>query len=370
MIGQDISGYVFNINNEPVPFVNIYVKELKTGTSTDPEGRYYLTLETGDYEIVFSSIGYQTKIIKVIIRDQTLTKNIWLESSSVELDEIIVRAGKKDPAYEIIKKVIDNKKRNLSQVKSSRSNVYIKATEKLNDKKRKHKAENEESEKLSADGVPLDPFEEELKQKEILMSKLNMVEIQLLLNYQYPDQYKEERTGYKIYGDKSGLFIPNLGDTDFNFYHNLVDLKGISETPIISPLSRTAILTYKYKLEDISSENGLLVYKIKVIPRKTGNSNCKGYIFVNDSLWNINRLDLTIHKGGLIFFDDFRVKQNYTQIENNIWVPLRQEFYYEIKQGRFKTYKGNTVIKYSDYQRDYNFPHKFFGPFLRPHLPG
>ena len=44
-----------------------------------------------------------------------------------------------------------------------------------------------------------------------------------------------------------------------------------------------------------------MVYKIKVTPRKAGNSTCKGHVFVNDSLWNIDQLELTLDKGGLKF---------------------------------------------------------------------
>ena len=46
----------------------------------------------------------------------------------------------------------------------------------------------------------------------------------------------------------------------------------MTEVNIISPLSTTAILSYKYKLEETFIEGDQTVYKIKVIPRKSGNA--------------------------------------------------------------------------------------------------
>lgn len=354
---QNISGYVQNENNEPIPFVNIFVQELNSGTSTDENGYYFLNLEIGDYEIVISALGYETRSKNIIIGDDPLVENIWLQSSNVELNEIVVKASKRDPAYQIIQKVIANKKKFLKQVQSSRSVVYIKAIEEL-DQKMKQKAAKEV---VSLEGEAMDPFEVKNKEDQALLGKLNMIEMQLTLNYQYPGQYKEERTAYKAYGSKSGLFMPTFGETDFNFYHNLVYLKGITEVPIISPISKTAILSYKFKLIEAIPKNGQLVYKIKVTPRKAGNSTCSGYIYINDQIWNINRLDLSFQKGALKFYDAFQLKQNYQKIDSVLWIVNRQEFIYKTKLGRSKTYRGSTVVKYSNFENNYPFPEKFFG---------
>lgn len=357
---QGIGGYVLNEQNEPIPFVNIYIEEFNKGTSTDSKGRYFLALDPGDYKIIVSSVGYKTKVIKVIIKDEEITKNIWLESSSVELNEVVVKAKRKDPAYEIIQKVIDNKKHLRSQVKSYKTDVYVKATELIDEKSRK-KLKKKSENPVTVEVQPMNPFENEQVEVKGLLSNLSILEMRLTLNYSYPNKYKEERTGYKVSGTKDGLYVPNFSEADFNFYQNLVELKGIADAPVISPVSRTAILAYKFKLLDILQEGGRMVYKIKVTPRKTSNSTCSGLIYINDGLWNINRLDLKFHKGGLKIYDSFELKQTYEQIEDSLWIPTRQEFTYQTKQGRFKTFKGNTVTVYSNYERDYQFEENFFG---------
>ena len=347
---QSISGYLINEHKEPVPFANIFVKEIQSGTSSDAEGHFFLTLTTnGEYELIISSVGYETQSIKVLVGEEEVKRNIQLQFSKIELEEIVIKASKRDPAYAIIQKVIDHKKAHLQSVKSFKTEVYVKAVEVVEKREKKPKKQL-----VVIEETALDPFEAEEKAKQNLLSSLNMVEMQLSLHYEYPKKYKEIRTAYKAYGKKEGLFIPRFGETDFNFYRNKVTLTDISEVPLISPISNTAILSYKYKLIESIPENGQLVHKIKIIPRKTGNATCSGYLYINDGLWNINRLDLNFYKGGLRYFDALQLQQKYEQLEDKTWIPTRQEFIYKTKMGKRKIFKGNTVLTYSNYQKDFS----------------
>lgn len=357
---RSISGYLMNENNEPIPFVHIFIRELATGTTTDEKGYYFLTIDPGNYNFTISAVGYQSQTVPVIIGDKPVIKNFFLKSSSTELNEIIVKASRRDPAYEIIQNVIDTKEKYISQVKSARTKVYLRAMETVEQKERKRPERQDESIELSTQGPPTDPLEEARKKEQQKLGKVNFVEMQLTLNYLHPDKYKEERTGFKLYGSRDGLFIPLFSEADFNFYHNLVDMKGISEIPVISPVSRLAIISYKYKLEEVLKEDEKVVYKIRVTPRKTGDATCRGFLFINDSTWNINRLELTLQKGGLKFYDVFTIRQSYENVNDDVWIPVRQEFDYQTKLSS-KLFKGNTVLVFSDYEKDYSFPPKFFG---------
>lgn len=359
-LAQNISGHITDESNNPVPFANIFIKELESGTASDDKGYYFMTIDPGIYNIVVSSIGFQTQTTQIIINDKPVIKNIMLSSSSVELSEIEIRARRRDPAYEIIQKVIDNKSGFLTQVKSYKTNIYLRAGETVDEKQKKRKEEEDDDEEIKKDGPPVDPLETARKKEEARMQRINLTEMHLVLNYQYPDRYKEERTAFKSYGTKDGLFIPVFSQADFNFYHNMVDLKGISEIPMISPLSKTAILSYRYKLEQILKEGDQTVFKIRVTPRKTGDATARGFLFINDSTWNINRLELSLRKGGLKFYDDFTIRQSYAEIEKDLWIPYRQEFVYATKSGS-RIFRGSTVLIYSDYRRDFVFPSRFFG---------
>ncbi|NBW37008.1 MAG: carboxypeptidase-like regulatory domain-containing protein, partial [Cytophagia bacterium] len=357
-IAQSIRGSIVNENDQPVPYATIFIRELNSGTTTNEQGRYFMVLNAGIYHIAISCIGYESQSLIVTITDGELIKNIKLQTSSTQLNELVVRASKRDPAFEIIQSVIENKEKHLTQVKSYKTNIYVRAVEQV-DKKKKAVQQNSNDEIQKLDPTK-DPIEEARKMEEARLMQINLIEMQLTLNYQYPENYKEERTAYKLYGNKEGLYIPVFSQADFNFYHNLVDMKGIAEIPLISPISRTAILSYKYKLEAVLKENEKVVYKIRVIPRKSGDATVNGFLFINDSTWNINRLEFTIEKGGLRFYDLFTIKQKYEEVSKDWWIPTRQEFTYETKaSGRI--FKGKTILAYSDYEKDAVFPPRFFG---------
>ncbi len=384
-LAQSISGYVYNEDDEPIPYANIYITELGSGAATDAEGHYFITLDViGEYQLVVSSIGYESKKIDVIIEDEkeTFQQDVRLQTAAFELEEMVIKASRRDSAYAIIKKVVENKQKYIKQIPSYKTQVYVKATEEIEEKKKKktpaqlakeeekkkkeeaRKAKEREKEakkKEEEPGIFDDPDKVAADKKKKEAPKVNMVEMQVDLSYQYPNKYKEERTAYKAYGRKAGLFIPTFDETDFNFYKNMVSLTGVGEMPVISPISRTAILSYKFKLiESVKEENGQIVHKIKVTPRKSGNSTCNGFIYINEGLWNINRLDLHFNKGTLKFFDSFRLQQNYEVIQDSLWIPYRIACTYATKQGRSKTFHGSTTFHYSDFQPYYEFPPKFF----------
>ena len=114
-------------------------------------------------------------------------------------------------------------------------------------------------------------------------------------------------------------------------------------------------------MEASEVEQNILVHRIKITPRKTGNSTCSGYIYINDGLWNVNRFELNFNKGGLKIYDNFKLTQAYQATEDGIWQVYRQAFDYEEKQGRSKTFKGKTTILYPYRENNYKFPPKFFG---------
>lgn len=355
VVCQSISGVVEDENHQPIPYANIYFRELETGTSTDASGKFFMTINPGIYRVVVSSVGFHTHSDQIIIKDKPVIKNFVLRSSSTELDELVVKVKRRDPAYEIVQHAIDTKEKFLRQVNSSRATVYVRAIEKQDQGAKPKVAETDIAE--SRDGVPPQFADAETAKDDL--HKINLVEMEVIVNYQYPNQFKEERTAYKAYGTKDGLFVPLINDADINFYRNLVHLKGVSEVPVISPLSKTAILSYKYKLEEIIKDDGDITYKIRVTPRKTGDATCRGWIYIREGIWDLTRVDVTLEKGALRYYDEFAIHQTYTQ-HDSIRIPSEQSFDYVTKSGK-KIFRGNTVMKFTTYEPDYVFPPKFFG---------
>lgn len=359
LAAQSVTGRVTNQLGEPVPYANILVQELGTGTTADFNGDYVLNLNVeGSYRIIYSSLGHESKKIDTVLGLKEQSIDVVLQTSGVELEEITIKASAKDPAYGIIRKVVENKSSHLRAAASYRTKVYVKAREDVERHARKRKSVVQVEDDPEA--AALDPFAAEEKARKALLTDLNLVEMEVMLNFQQPRQYKEERTAYKAYGQTRGLFIPRFGETDFNFYRNMVNLTGISDAPVISPLSTTGVLSYKFKLESTDLEGSQIVYQIRVKPRKSGNNTCSGTLWINEGSWTINRLDLTFSKYSLKFFDDFRLEQDYVQYDS-VWTVNRQAFNYVAKAGKQATFRGTTTLSYSDYEHNYPFPARFFG---------
>jgi len=363
-LAQGIEGKILDEYGTPVPYANIFVEEEQTGTSSDEDGYFLLRLPTkGDYRVIVSALGYTSNVDTVIIGDKLELRNFELLASAEALDEIVVTASKRDPAYAIIAEASSRRKANLRSVESYRAQVYLKAREDIDIKAKKKRksffANNNKEEE--ANPVDLDPFAEQNRINDSLLNSLNLIERQLVLNFQAPGEYKEERLASKVYGTDDGLFVPLFGDGDFNFYRSQVDFGSLTENRLISPLSPTAVLSYKFKLiAEVEEERGV-VYEINITPRKKGNATLEGKVFINATDFTINRLDVVVPRGALKQFDAFRYEQSYAQVADSFWLPSRQVFNYETKVGKRQTYSGQTTIRFADYELGYVFPEKFFG---------
>lgn len=364
--GQSISGFVLDEANAGIPFVNVYVKNLGSGTTTDGDGKYFLRFsDPGVYNIVFSSIGFETQEVKVIIEGTNeVNKNIWLITDENELEEVIVNSKKRDPAYGIIANAIDQKDRWNNQFESSSCKVYIKAKEIISAKEKKKREkeaqeEIEEAEKSQEEDVFATEEKKQEAQNKLKQPNMNMVEINLTRHYEKPNKVKEIREGYKKYGSSYGLYFLNTSEAIFNFYDNLMSLENLNELPVVSPLHFSSILTYRFKLMETSFEGTRKIYKIKVTPRKAGNASWEGFIWIMDKSYNIVKVDLSLDKGGLIIYRDFNIKQEYQFIEDSIQVLKNQEFTYSSKTNK-SNFEGNTSVFYSDYVLNPTFEKRYF----------
>jgi hypothetical protein len=91
-----ISGYIKDAGNgEELPGATVYVKELKTGTTSNVYGFYSLSLHQGKYTIVYSYVGYESQE-KTFMVDDTQTYHVELEPMQRTLEEVVVSSTRPD----------------------------------------------------------------------------------------------------------------------------------------------------------------------------------------------------------------------------------------------------------------------------------
>lgn len=94
-VGQ-ISGRVYNeVNNEPLPFSNIFIEGTDIGATSDFDGNFIVSaLKPGIYRLTVSSLGFETRISEEmqITPGKTASINIPMRESAVTLSEVTVKA--------------------------------------------------------------------------------------------------------------------------------------------------------------------------------------------------------------------------------------------------------------------------------------
>ena len=86
--GTTITGTVIDsTDGQPLPGVNIVVQGTNTGTTTNMDGEYKLTVPQGNEVLVFSFLGYQTQQIQINGRN---TIDVAMRTQAQALEEMVV----------------------------------------------------------------------------------------------------------------------------------------------------------------------------------------------------------------------------------------------------------------------------------------
>nr|WP_315221377.1 TonB-dependent receptor [uncultured Flavobacterium sp.] len=79
-------------NNQALPFANVLIKGTNISTNTDIDGKYSLTVNPGDYTVIFSFIGYESIETLVTVKaNETITVNQTLSSGGYTLKDVVVK---------------------------------------------------------------------------------------------------------------------------------------------------------------------------------------------------------------------------------------------------------------------------------------
>lgn len=330
---------------EPLAFASVEVRELKSGAITKEDGTYHIYLDEGKYDLIISMVGYKSFLTTVIIGKNDVEKNIILENdNSRNLNEVVVKG--KDMAEEIMRRVISAKEKKISASGAYSCNIYIKAIQ--------HDSSNVKYDKQNRKDT-IDPNQD--------LKRMAFTEVALHYDYQPPRQIKEERIGVTKGRKADGLFYLNTTDGDFNFYHNLVKVPAVSEVPILSPVSYSGLIAYRFKMLEVSKKHGRKNYRIGVKPRQLSNATVEGQITIEDSTWAILHTSFSFPKYHLPEYDFFNVEQNYQFVSNTAWMITSQRFTYYSKSGKQKL-TGETIVSYKDFELNKTFPKKYFGDEL------
>ena len=338
-----LSGLVTDDKGQPLPFASILVKCTPKGTTTNNEGKYSINLDAGTYTIVCQYVGYERKEKKISIGEDAIKLDFTLSLQQLSLNEVVVKPGGEDPAYEIIRNAIKKRPDYLNQIDRFQCEVYIKGQLRLRNYPKSFMGQKVDFE----DG-------DTSKKKMVYLS-----ETVASYSSEKPNKVKVEVLSTKVSGqsDAFGFSAPQI----ISFYENNIQIgRNLNPRGFISPIANNALNYYKYKFEGSFFEEGKEINRIKVIPKRKFEPLFSGYINITEGDWRIHSLQLKLTKESQMqFVDTIRVEQLYVPFNKDVWVIKSQVIYPSVKIFGFDAY-GSFVNVYSKFDIDPPFQKKYF----------
>lgn len=297
-------------------YATIFVKQTGTGTTTNENGFYELTLSPGRYEIVYQYLGYETQARTVEISDSFVAIDVILKTQVTVLQTVTVKAGNEDPAYTIMRKAIAKANYHRNQLDGYEARVYIKGAGKLKDYPWLAKRA------LEKEGVEKD--------------RVYISESVSEIKYTRPNKFDEKVIS--IYSDgKDNNTSPNP------FIYGSFYESEIAGT--ISPLSPRAFSYYRFEYLGTFKDREFEVSRIKVTPRSRGDNVVEGTINIVENWWSIHSHDFVTSKYGI----NFLVNSMYGPIEDKVWMPISFRFTVDGKVFGFE-FEYKYLASISDYK--------------------
>lgn len=378
-----------SLTNEPVPFATIKFDNTTIGAFSDENGKFKLSNSSGKTSVTVSILGYKSKSIK-IPPNKTTFKDIFIVSEDLKLKEVVVRPkkekySKKDnPAVELIKKVINNKKKNnvtsqdYFQCKEYERIVF--AFNEFNPQNaffKHYKFLKNYVDSSIIDNKPILPFSVREKVSE--------------LYYRNNPKTKRQITkGYTIEGVDQTFDTDALDGIIKNVFNN-VSIFDNSITLLyqdfVGPLSETnSVNFYRWYINDTVEIDNNKYVKLDFAPFNSRDLGFTGNLFISlDSTYAVKKAILKApQKLNINFVDKLVIELDFDKTENNIWIPTEERLaldlsmfdavkFYVDKTRTFENFVFNqpmeAIYKLSDpeiFETDYQKRSKDFWIESRP----
>ncbi len=343
-LSAQIVGKVTNTKGDPLPFVNIYLENTYTGTTSNDDGNFELLIsEKGTYTVVFQFLGYTKVTEQINISSFPYILNSTLQEETTSLDEVVINTSE-DPAYRIIRNTIAQRKANMDRISEFKADFYSRGLWRV----------DSIPEKIL--GQEVGDFDGQLDSTRTGIVYLS--ETISKIAYRKPDDFKESIIASIVSGNDNGFSFNTAIDAEFSFYENTADLNAA----IVSPIANNAFSYYRYKLDGVFYEGNKLINKIIVTPKRPKDRVWKGIIYIVEDDWQLYGLDLSTSGEAIQipFVKKLVFKQNFSfDPTNKFWVKRSQTIDFGFGFFGFNG-DGKFIAVYSNYDFSPRFEKRSF----------
>ena len=366
-----IIGIVVDTARAPLPMVQIFNRDGAKLGQTRLDGYFNLNLRTGSYKLIFSHPDFYSTEIPTLVTAQTKdTLNIILVPKTEKIQGAEIRREYKDPAADYMRKAIAQRDFWYSRIPNQSAQIYIKAFE-ITEQKIKPKAATVATDIDPLDAAVInntnDPYANTIPVVSVSDTAKNrisanaFVEIAMQRDASTDGKIKETRNGVQKVGSKAGLFYLSTTEGDFNLYQNLLDVPALCPLPIMSPLSNSALLAYRFKfLGAYQHPQYGRVLRIGMTGKQTANATLSGELHLVDTTYWILKAELKFPRHLMAEYDAMTLIQ-YNQLDSQEYLLIdSQRFNYSTKYGKSLN-KATTLVDYKSITVVPNFPKNHFG---------
>ena len=294
---QTLQGEVVDDRGRPVAYATVYVRETATGIVADEAGRFISHLERGDYTGEFSALGYEKVVVPFTVTGDAAKDRLRVElrEMAYALREVVVRAGAEDPAYAIMRRAIAHAPQHRYMVRSYTADVYIKGTVKTG------KLPGIGSVNIDGRNVKLKTF----SNKTFLLESHNEV------RFTAPRRFDQRVLAL------STTVPAELDDDDAAAEALTTNVYDPEIMGCVSPLAPGAFSYYRFRLDGVTHENGHVINKIYVTPRRNDSRLVDGWIYILDHTWSLQQVDLNIRRPGVTVSNRIA----FHEVRKDVWLP-------------------------------------------------
>lgn len=336
-----MKGTVLDENNKPIAHASVSIEKTYIGTTTNENGNFELNTTQTSGVVVVSHLGYITLRVPF---NTTAKLQVQLKEQTNSIEAVVVK-NTENPANEIIRNAIANRKQNVAKTNKFEADFYSRGIFRVKDLPKKIM------------GVEIGDMEGNVDStgNGIIYQSETVSKIK----FEAPNNLKEEIIASKVAGNDNGFSFNNAIRANFNFYENTLNFN----VPMISPIASNAFNYYKYKIEDsfVDAYNNF-VYKIKVTPKRDKEPVFDGFIYIVDVSFALYAIDLNVkgYRAQQPILENLNLVQNYSfNPDTKIWAKNQQIF--DFKAGLFGIkFNGKYTHVFTNYMFKDVFEKKTF----------
>ncbi len=285
---QTLSGVVMDHETlVPLPSATLRILGTSKGTVTNGDGQFRLSLPAQRYDIAVSYLGYQSDTIEVELNSGQF-RAITLIPNTIELSGVTVTD--EDPAYEIIRRAIESKKKWMPQLLTFEGKAF-------------NRTQIRTDSAIAA-----------------------ITEAYSVLYWTNGDSIREVITQQKQTGNLSkGVFPSRVGDI-VNFNEDRIKLSGYT---FVGPTAPNAFEYYDYQLLSTRKMDNFDVYTIRLEPRSTIVPLFKGTISIAERSYAVMEVDVKPNEAFTQLFVNIRnsrYRETFQLFEKKFWLPSHYRF--------------------------------------------